>query len=210
MDRVDVMLEPVRALLFQIGAFLPRLALALAILVAGYLLAKAARFTVQKTLAAINFHIVTERADRVVAGPRVEGRLLERRHLGRRRPPLRDPLLARAVHQLHVVVPVVLEVPVRVGGEPVVAVAVEDDRVVVRDPAAAEQVAELVRAQEIALHLVLEVLLPVEADRAGNVRLRVQRGILVDLHDPDRAVAQVVLDPLGVNEHVFGVVGHRL
>ena len=62
MDRVDVMLEPVRAFLFQIGAFLPRLALALAILVAGYLLAKAARFTVQKGLSAINFHIVTQRA----------------------------------------------------------------------------------------------------------------------------------------------------
>jgi len=62
MERVDMLLEPVRAFLFQVGAFLPRLALALLILVAGYLVAKAARFAVQKGLAAVNFHIVTQRA----------------------------------------------------------------------------------------------------------------------------------------------------
>ena len=62
MERVDMLLEPVRAFLFQVGAFLPRLALALLILVAGYLVAKAARFAVQKGLAAMNFHIVTQRA----------------------------------------------------------------------------------------------------------------------------------------------------
>ena len=62
MERVDMLLEPVRAFLFQVGAFLPRLALALLILVAGYLVAKAARFAVQKGLAAVNVHIVTQRA----------------------------------------------------------------------------------------------------------------------------------------------------
>lgn len=62
MERVDVMLEPVRAFLVQVGAFLPRLAVALVVLLAGYLLAKAARFAVQRALRAINFHILTERA----------------------------------------------------------------------------------------------------------------------------------------------------
>ena len=81
--------------------------------------------------------------------------------------------------------PVVVEVPVRVGREPVVAVAVENDRVVVRDAAAAEQLAEVGRAEEVALHLVLEVLLPVEADRAGDVRLGVEGRILIHLDDPD-------------------------
>lgn len=62
MDRIDVMLEPVRALLVQVGAFLPRLAIALAVLVAGFLLAKAARFAVEKGLRAINFHVLSKRS----------------------------------------------------------------------------------------------------------------------------------------------------
>lgn len=62
MERIDVMLEPVRAFLIQIGAFLPRLAIALLVLVVGFLIAKAARFAVQKGLRAINFHILTQRA----------------------------------------------------------------------------------------------------------------------------------------------------
>jgi hypothetical protein len=107
-------------------------------------------------------------------------------------------------------VAVVLEVPVGVGGEPVVAVAVEDDRVIVRDAAAAEQLAELRRPEEVALDLILQVPLPVEADRAGNVRLGVQPGILVDLDDPNRVVTEVVLHPLRVDKNVLGVVGHLM
>ena len=103
---------------------------------------------------------------------------------------------------------VVLEVPVGVGREPVVAVAVQDDRVVVRDAAAAEQLAELGGAEEVALHLVLEVLLPVEADRAGDVRLGVEGGVLVDLDDPNGFVGEVVLDPLRVDQDILGVFGH--
>jgi hypothetical protein len=48
MDRVDVTLEPVRAFLLQIGAFLPRLGLALVILIAGFLIARASRFAIEK------------------------------------------------------------------------------------------------------------------------------------------------------------------
>jgi hypothetical protein len=62
MDRVDVMLEPVRAFLLEIGAFLPRLGLALLILLMGFLVAKAARFAIEKGLRAANFHIVTQRS----------------------------------------------------------------------------------------------------------------------------------------------------
>lgn len=62
MERVDMMLEPARAFLIQIGAFLPRLGIALLILLAGFLVAKAARFAIEKGLRAINFHIVTKRA----------------------------------------------------------------------------------------------------------------------------------------------------
>lgn len=62
MEKIDVMLEPVRAFLIQIGVFIPRLAVALAVLLIGFLIAKAARFAVQKALRAINFHILTQRA----------------------------------------------------------------------------------------------------------------------------------------------------
>jgi len=62
MHKVDVLLEPARVFLLQIGHFLPRLGLALLILLAGYLVAKAARFAIERGLKAINFHIVTQRS----------------------------------------------------------------------------------------------------------------------------------------------------
>ena len=62
MEKIDVMLEPVRAFLIQVGVFVPRLAVALVVLLIGFLIAKAARFAVQKALKAINFHILTQRA----------------------------------------------------------------------------------------------------------------------------------------------------
>lgn len=62
MQNIDVMLEPVRSLLQQIGAFMPRLAMALGVLVVGWLVAKAFRFSVVKALRALNFHVLSERA----------------------------------------------------------------------------------------------------------------------------------------------------
>jgi hypothetical protein len=53
-------------------------------------------------------------------------------------------------------VPVVLQRPVRVRGEPVVVVAVEDDRRVRRDAALAEQMRELFLACDVPVDLVLE------------------------------------------------------
>ena len=62
MDNIDMMLEPLRVFLSQIAAFLPRLALAIGVLIVGWLLAKATRFGVVRGLRAINFHVLTERA----------------------------------------------------------------------------------------------------------------------------------------------------
>jgi len=62
MEKVDIMLEPVRAFLLQIAGFLPKLALAIGVLIAGWLLAKLARFAAVKALRAINFNVLTERA----------------------------------------------------------------------------------------------------------------------------------------------------
>lgn len=62
MSRFDVMLEPLRVFLIQVGDFLPRLALALLVLLAGWFLAKAARFAIVKGLRAVNFHVLSQRA----------------------------------------------------------------------------------------------------------------------------------------------------
>src|SRR5258707_2985842 len=62
MDRLEVMLEPLRVFLTQIADFLPRLALALIVLIAGWLIAKAVRFAISRGLRKVNFHIITERA----------------------------------------------------------------------------------------------------------------------------------------------------
>lgn len=62
MEKVDIMLEPVRAFLVQIAGFLPKLALAIAVLIAGWLLAKFAMFATEKALRAVNFNVLTERA----------------------------------------------------------------------------------------------------------------------------------------------------
>ena len=62
MERVDLLFEPVRVFLVQVGEFAPRVLVALGVLIAGWLLAKAVRFAVAKALRAVNFHVVTERA----------------------------------------------------------------------------------------------------------------------------------------------------
>jgi hypothetical protein len=62
MDRFEVMLEPVRVFLRQMGDFLPRLAIALVVLIVGYFVAKAVKYAIVKGLRAINFNVMTERA----------------------------------------------------------------------------------------------------------------------------------------------------
>lgn len=62
MENVDMLLEPIRESLHQIGAFLPRLLLAILILIVGWLVAKAVRFAIVRALRALNFNVVTEKA----------------------------------------------------------------------------------------------------------------------------------------------------
>lgn len=62
MDTMDKLLEPLQTVLAQILAFLPRLALAIGVVIVGWLLAKAARFALVRALRAINFNVLTERA----------------------------------------------------------------------------------------------------------------------------------------------------
>jgi hypothetical protein len=63
MDEIDVLLlEPLRVFLRQTGDFLPRLVVALVVLLLGWFVAKAARFAVARALRAVNFHVLTQRA----------------------------------------------------------------------------------------------------------------------------------------------------
>ena len=62
MDQLNMALQPLQALLAQAGALLPKLLLALAVALGGWLLAKTARLAVVKGLRALNFHVLAERA----------------------------------------------------------------------------------------------------------------------------------------------------
>ena len=62
MDNLAIHLEPLRAILYQIGAFMPRLLVAALVIVGGWLLAKIVHIAVVKALRAVNFDVLTERA----------------------------------------------------------------------------------------------------------------------------------------------------
>jgi len=62
MNEFGFQLEPLRAILYQVGAFIPRLLVAAVVVLAGWLVAKVARFAVTRALRAVNFPVLTERA----------------------------------------------------------------------------------------------------------------------------------------------------
>jgi hypothetical protein len=62
MGKIDILIEPVRTFLGEVGVFVPRLALALLVVVVGWLAARMVRFAVIRGLRAINFKVLTERA----------------------------------------------------------------------------------------------------------------------------------------------------
>jgi flagellar biosynthesis protein FliQ len=62
MNEIDWSLEPVRGLLLRVGEMLPRVLIAIVIIVLGWMLAKAVRFAIVKGLRAVNFNVLTERA----------------------------------------------------------------------------------------------------------------------------------------------------
>ena len=62
MERMDTLFEPLRIMFVRIVAFLPQLVVAIVVIIAGWLLAKTARFALVKALRAINFNVLTERA----------------------------------------------------------------------------------------------------------------------------------------------------
>jgi len=62
MENVNILIEPVRESLHQIGSFLPKLFLAVLILIVGWLVAKLVRVAIVRALRALNFNVITEKA----------------------------------------------------------------------------------------------------------------------------------------------------
>ena len=62
MQSIDMLVDATREFLHQTATFLPRLLLAMLVVVVGWLIAKAVRFAVERALRAINFNVLTERA----------------------------------------------------------------------------------------------------------------------------------------------------
>ena len=62
MSDFNVMLEPLRVFLAQVGTFLPRLVIALVVVLVGWFVARVARFAIVRGLRAVNFQVVTQRA----------------------------------------------------------------------------------------------------------------------------------------------------
>ena len=62
MNQIDWSLEPLRGFLIRVGDFLPRILLALLIVLAGWIVAKMVRFAIVRGLRAVNFHVLSERA----------------------------------------------------------------------------------------------------------------------------------------------------
>ena len=91
--------------------------------------------------------------------------------------------------------PVQPEVPVGVGGEPVVVAAVEQHGVVVQHALLGQQRFEARLVHEVTTDRILQVLLPVELDRGRDVPLVVGAGVLVYLDDDDTRLTDMGLPP---------------
>ena len=153
--------------------------------------------------------LVAKRTNRVVGILGGIAGLRPLHRLGRQRAPVELPLLTAAVEQLDVVVPVQLEVPVRVGGEPVVVAAVEDHGVVVGDTPLRQQLGELLGVDEIALDVVLQIFFPVQLDGALDVAAVVGAGVLVDLDEDGVRRGEIALGPVRADQDVGACHGRN-
>jgi hypothetical protein len=62
MQSLDLLLDTTREFFHQIASLLPRLVLALGVMLIGWLLAKVVRFAIERGLRAVNFNVLTQRA----------------------------------------------------------------------------------------------------------------------------------------------------
>src|SRR5581483_5712271 len=105
-----------------------------------------------------------------------------------------------AVQEADVGVAEEAEDPQGVGRPPVEVVAVEDDRRVAPDPLLGHEPGEPFAVEVVPRHLVVELRVPVDLDRPGDVAGVVEQHVLVGLDDHDVGVVEVVGQPAGRDE----------
>ena len=125
-----------------------------------------------------------------------------RRLVPGQRAALGHPLLPAAVQQPHVAVAEETEDPERVRRPPVEVVAVEDDRVVPADALGLAQRGERGRVEVVPGDLVVQLEVPVDLDRAGDVAGVVEQHVLVRLDDHQAGRVEVGGQPLGGDQLV--------
>ncbi len=113
-----------------------------------------------------------------------------------------QPLLATAVHHLGVGVAEKLEDPEGVTGPPIGLVAVEDDGGVVLDAQAPHEGLELLLADVVPDDGIVQILLPVDLQRAGNVACVVEQHILVGFEDAHVGIVQMFGHPIGADQNL--------
>ena len=143
-------------------------------------------------------HVVFERADRrVVALHDGIARGGSARNIQRAVAPVVHPQVASAVEQPHIRVAEEREDPQRVRRPPVALVAVDDHGVVARNPFAVHQFRELLTVDVVAHPWVVEVGVPVDFDRPGDVADVVEQHVLIGFDDGKSGPAQVAGQPVG-------------
>ena len=125
--------------------------------------------------------------------------------------PLIDPLATPAVEQTDVSVAIDPEGPECERREPVPEVAVEDERGLGGRPDPREELLELLPGEDVTADGVVDVALPVDQGRAGNVPQLVRgRRVVVDFEHPHLRVGEVTGQPLGGDQDLWmGVFGHE-
>src|ERR1043166_7063579 len=94
------------------------------------------------------------------------------------------------------------DAPDRVGGPPVVLVAVEDDPGIRIPPLLPEEPLDRLAVHVVAHPRVIEILDPVQLECAGDVPGVVEEQVFVGLEQPDRGVGPVLRDPFRRDQHV--------
>jgi hypothetical protein len=70
------------------------------------------------------------------------------------------------------------------------------------------ELGEVLSRQEVALQSILEILLPVDPDRAGDVAAVVGGRVLIDLEQLQVRIFEVLSQPTGLYQHIVGVPAH--
>ena len=101
------------------------------------------------------------------------------------------------------------EKPEPIGGKPVIIIAVKNHGITWRNPGAADKLFEILRADDVAANLILELCLPVETDGAREVSRLIGFRIYVNFDEFDTGLAKILLDPVCIYEDIgIRVISH--